>query len=162
KPVEAVKLYDLVRAANFVPKHKILEATRGAILARGTEGLPLLLEQLRSTDKALLGIGLRTARELPGREITQGLAGELKRTSPDRQGFLLLAVADRNDAVVFPTVVEAAKSGSPKLRLVAVGILDRMGKVESMPVLLEAAANGDTDVSQASLAALARLAGNKV
>src|SRR5206468_8001468 len=94
---EAMKLYDLVRAAD-VPKQRILEATRGAILARESAGLPLLLEQLRSPDKALFGIGLRTARELPGREVTEALAGELGRCSPDRQVFLLLALADRSDA----------------------------------------------------------------
>ncbi len=45
KSGEAVKLYDSVRAAE-VPKQKRLEATRGAILARNSAGIPLLVEQL--------------------------------------------------------------------------------------------------------------------
>src|SRR5689334_17031801 len=48
----AIELYDLVRKAQ-VPKQNVLEAIRGAILARKADGIPLLVEQLRSTDKAL-------------------------------------------------------------------------------------------------------------
>jgi len=64
KPTEARKLYDTVRAAN-VPRQRQLEAIRGAILARQSAGLPLLLEQLRSPDKALFGIGLSTPANFP-------------------------------------------------------------------------------------------------
>ncbi len=158
---DAVKLYDTVRAAT-VPRQQMLEATRGAILARQSAGLPLLLEQLRSPDKALFGIGLRTARELPGRAVTEALAAELPRTSPDRQSFLLLALADRSDDVVLPAVLAAAGSGPQKLRLTAVGILDRLGNPASVSVLLEAAADSDADLAQAALAALARLPGSGV
>ncbi|MGD0261225.1 MAG: HEAT repeat domain-containing protein [Verrucomicrobiota bacterium] len=161
QPAEAVKLYDAVRAAK-VPRQKMLEATRGAILARQSTGLPLLLEVLRSPDKALFGIGLRTARELPGREVTEALAAELPRTSPDRQSFLLLALADRTDAAVMPAVLAAAGSGPQELRLTAVGVLDRLGDPSSLPVLLDAATDSDAGLAQAALAALARLSGSGV
>jgi HEAT repeat protein len=156
-----MKLYDAVRAAD-VPRQKMLEATRGAILARKADGLPLLLEQLRSPDKALFGIGLRTARELPGRAVTEALAAELPRTSPDRQSYLLLALADRSDDAVLPAVVAAAGSGPQKLRLTAIGILDRLGNPASVSVLLGAAADSNADLAQAALAALARLPGSEV
>src|ERR1035437_1952878 len=161
KLTDAIKLYDTVRVAQ-VPRQKMLEATRGAILARQSAGLPLLLEQLRSPDKALFGIGLRTARELPGRAVTEALAAELPRTTPDRQSFLLLALADRSDDAVLPAVVAAAGSGPQKLRLTAVGILDRLGNPAGVPVLLIAAADSDADLAPAALAALARLSGNEV
>jgi HEAT repeat protein len=161
KSAEAVKLYDTVRAA-AVPRQKQLEAIRGAILARQSAGLPLLLEQLRSPDKVLFGIGLRTARELPGRDVTEALAAELHRCSPERQSFLLLALADRTDAAVMPAVLQAAGSGPQKLRLTAIGVLDRQGTFASMPVLLSAAADADTQVAQAALGALTRLPGNEV
>jgi HEAT repeat protein len=161
KAADAVKLYDTVRAAS-VPRQKMLEATRGAILARQSAGLPLLLEQLRSPDKALFGIGLRTARELPGRAVTEALAAELPRTSPDRQSYLLLALADRSDDAVLPAVVAAAGSGPQKLRLTAIGILDRLGNPASVSALLGAAADSNPDLAQAALAALARLPGNEV
>jgi HEAT repeat protein len=161
KTADAVKLYDTVRAAD-VPRQKMLEATRGAILARQSAGLPLLLEQLRSPDKALFGIGLRTARELPGHAVTEALAAELPQTSPERQSFLLLALADRSDDAVLPAVLAAAGSGSLKLRLTAVGVLDRLGNPASISALLAAAADSDADLAQAALAALARLPGSGV
>ena len=63
KSAQAVKLFDQVRRAN-VPKQRQLEAIRGAILARQSAGVALLIEQLRSADKAHFNIGLQTAREL--------------------------------------------------------------------------------------------------
>ena len=161
KRSQAAKLYDKVRVAN-VPRQRQLEAIRGAILARQSAGLPLLLEQLRSPDKALFGIGLSTARELPGRDVTEALAAELHRCSPDRQSYLLLAIADRTDAGVMPAILQAASSGSQKLRLTAVGVLDNLGNAASLPVLLNVAADPDADLAQAALAALARLPGNGV
>lgn len=81
---EAVKLYDLVREAK-VSKPRVLEATRGAILARKSAGLPLLVEQLRSQDKALFNVGLSTARELGGAEVAKALADELAKIQPAAQ-----------------------------------------------------------------------------
>src|SRR4051794_1523862 len=82
KKAEAVKIYDLVRKAE-VPAQRMLEATRGAILARGAEGIPLLVEQLRSSDKGLFQIALSTAREFPGGDIDKALADELTRAVPE-------------------------------------------------------------------------------
>src|SRR6185295_4777222 len=116
----------------------------------------------RSPDRALLGIGLHTARELPGLEVTEALAAELRQATADRQAYLLLALSDRGDAAVFPAVVEAAMRGSPKLRFAAVGVLDRMGNPAGTPARLEAASSGEGELASAALAALARLPGNKV
>jgi HEAT repeat protein len=90
KNSEAVKLYDEVRQVD-VPNQRHLEAIRGAILARGSDGIPLLIEQLGSQDKDRLGVGLRTARELAGQDVTEALAAELDRISPKRRPLLLLA-----------------------------------------------------------------------
>jgi HEAT repeat protein len=158
---EAVQLYDAVRKAD-IPKQKRMEAIRGAILARQTAGLPLLLEQLQSQDKAYVAIGLRVARELPGREVTEALAVELEKTSPDRQAALLLAVADRKDAAVYPAVLKAAKTGSKPLRLAAIGALEQSGNATCVAVLLEAAVGSDADLTQASKVVLARLPGKDV
>jgi HEAT repeat protein len=155
---QAVALYDFVRKAT-VPKQRMLEATRGAILARGSEGIPLLLEQLRSADKAVLGIGLRTARELPGEDVTRALASEVTQAPAERQAVLVMAVADRTDAAVLPAVLAAAISNSRPLRIAAVGALERIGNVSCLPVLLTAAASTDTVLAQTAKATLARLSG---
>ncbi|MGD8500095.1 MAG: HEAT repeat domain-containing protein [Phycisphaerales bacterium] len=158
---EAVKLYDTVRQAD-VPDQRHLEAIRGAILAREAAGLPLLIEQLRSEDKKRLGIGLRTARELPGRHVTEALAVKLDRLSPDRRPLLLLALADRSDSAVLPTVHKAAQSSQKDLRITAINILIRLGDVSCVPVLLEAATEDDAELEQAAMETLVRLPGKDI
>ncbi len=162
KAGEAVKLYDLIRQASL-PKQRILEATRGAIVARGTAGLPLLIEQLRSTDPAFYGIGLRTARELTGKEVTAALTAEFARANPDLQSFLLLALADRGDATALPTIREAAKSGPKKVRLAAIGALERLdNNGSSAPILIDIATGDDADLAKTAKSALGRLPGKQV
>ena len=158
---EAVKLYETVRRADL-PKQRILEATRGAILARQAEGLPLLLETLRSTDSDVFAIGLRTARELPGRPVTEALAAEMNRTAPERQGALLLAMTDRGDAAVWPVVHASVAQGVPSLRLTAIGVLERQASPASLPVLLAAATDTDSQVAKAAKTALGRLPGKEI
>ena len=161
RTAEAVKLYDSVRQAD-VPDQRHLEAIRGAILARQSAGVPLLIEQLRSKDRKRFNIGLRTARELPGRDVTGALAAELAHLSPDRRPLLLLALADRNDSLVLPTVQKAAQSGQKDLRIKAINILIRLGDVSCVPVLLEAATEDDAILEQAATETLVRLPGKDV
>jgi HEAT repeat protein len=161
KTAEAVKLYDTVRQAD-VPDQRHLEAIRGAILARQSAGVPLLIEQLRSQDRKRLGIGLRTARELPGRDVTEALAAELTQLSPDRRPMLLLALSDRNDPAVLATVHKAAQSGPQDLRITAISILIRLGDVSSVPLLLDAAIEDDARLQQAAMETLVRLPGKNV
>lgn len=161
KTADAVKLYDTIRKAD-VSGQRHLEAIRGAILARGSAGVPLLVEQLESQDKERLGIGLRAARELPGRDVTRTLADELDRLSPDRRPLLLLAIADRNDASVLPTVKNAAKKGRKDLRITAMRILIDLGDVSCVPLLLDAATGDDAEIKATATETLIRLPGENV
>ncbi|MBM4017517.1 MAG: hypothetical protein FJ288_04170 [Planctomycetes bacterium] len=158
---EAVRLYDTVRKAD-VPRQKVLEATRGAILARGAAGVPLLVEQLRSTDSAALGIGLRTARELPGPEATDALAAEMARMASDRQALMLVALADRGDSRALPAVLKAAAGGATHVRIAAMGALERFGNATCVPVLLEAAVESDAELAQKARGTLTKLSGQEV
>jgi HEAT repeat protein len=157
----AIELYDLVRKAD-VPKESILEGVRGAILARKDDGIPLLVEQLHSNDRELFRIGLRAARELPGTKATATVAAEMQRATPEHQPLLLLALSDRPDDTVMPTILQAANTGPKNLRLVAVGILDRMGKLSTVPTLLQVAEGNDVELTQASLVALTRMPGTEL
>jgi HEAT repeat protein len=158
---QAASLFDAVRKAD-VPKQRIIEATRGAILARGSAGTPLLIEQLRSPDKARFAIGLRVARELAGREATAALAAELPRATPQRQALLILTLADRGDAAALPAVLEAAKSGPEEVRVVAIRALGRLGDASCIPLLLEAALGAEAQLAQTGLAVLADMPGKEV
>ncbi len=98
KAADAAAVYDAVRAAD-VPKQRILEATRGAILARKSQRIPLLVEQLRSDDKQLFQMGLMTARELPGKAVADAVAAEMTKATPQRGALLLSILADRCAAI---------------------------------------------------------------
>jgi len=161
KRSDAVALYDAVRKAD-VPRGKLLEATRGAILARETSGLDLLLAELRSPDKAHFGLALRVARELPGSAVDTALGAEVWKTPEDRQAYVLMALADRGPAAAVPVSVEAIKRGSPKMRLAAISTLERVGGARVVPALLEPAAGTDAEQSTAAVTALVRMTGADV
>ena len=89
---EAVKLYDTVRVGERALATSSSKPSAGPSSRANPPACPCCWTQLRWPDKAMFGIGLRTARELPGRDVTEALAAELRRCSPDRQSFLLLAI----------------------------------------------------------------------
>ncbi|MHB8973227.1 MAG: HEAT repeat domain-containing protein [Pirellulaceae bacterium] len=159
--VEAVRLYDLVRAAEL-PKQKILEATRGAILARRADGIPLLVEQLKSADKSFFAIGLSTAREMPGNEVTAALVGEMPNIAPERQSLVMLALSDRGDASALPAVLRAAKSGPVAVRIAALRVIPRLGNVSCVPTLLDVASEDNAELVQAAKESLQGLVGDDI
>ncbi len=158
---EAAQLYDAVRKA-AVPKQRLLEATRGAILARRQEGLPLLVELLRAPDRDLFRLSLTVAREFPGDQIDRALAEQLGQSSADRAALILQAMADRKETVVVPAIVKAASQGPKNVRLSALNALGRVGDASCLAGLLEIAVDPDADLAQAAKATLADLQGEKV
>ena len=161
KSADAVALYDEVRKAEL-PKQRIIEATRGAILARKDEGIPLLLEQFRSTDKKMLELALFTAREFPGGEVDKVLAAELAKATPERAALMIQAMADRKETVVVSAVSKAAASGPKPVRLAAIKALSQVGDASSLTALLETAVDADEDLALAAKGTLADLPGDKV
>ena len=81
KKTEAAAVFEAMRAADL-PKHLEIAALFGAIRARGTAALPLLVECLRSDDTARFRVAVATARELPGDDVTQALVAELSKPLP--------------------------------------------------------------------------------
>ena len=146
----AAQMYDKVAKADL-PQQLVLTATRGAILARGPAGVPLLVEQLQSTDKHRFNLGLSLAREVPGREATAAIVAEVSRAAPEKQALLILALADRGDASVAPLVVKAARSGPDAVRTKALRALARFDESVTAPVLLDGALDPSEAVSQASM-----------
>ena len=76
KKDEAIRLYDLVSKAD-VPQNRVLEGVRGAIIARGPAGLPMLVELLKSTDKKRFALGLKLTREISGSGSDRRPAGRV-------------------------------------------------------------------------------------
>ncbi|MHC5059153.1 MAG: HEAT repeat domain-containing protein, partial [Planctomycetota bacterium] len=161
KDADAVGLYERVRKAD-VPGQRVLEATRGVILAKKSAGIPMLLELLKSKDKKLFHVGLSTARELPGSEATGALVAELERLAPDRQALLVLALSDRGDPKALPALLGAIQRGPKEAGLAAMGAMGRIGDASCVPVLLKAVVEAEKDVAAAAKVALARLPGADV
>ena len=153
---EAVRIYDFVRKADL-PKQRIVEAIRGAILARKAAGIPLLIEQLKSEDKAFFGIGLRVARELPGPEATEALVAELGKLKPECQPLLLMALADRNDPKALPAILAAIEKGPKNATLAGLNVMERIGNASCIPVLSGVALGDDKEIALAAKAALTKL-----
>jgi HEAT repeat protein len=158
---QAVKLFDAVRKAD-VPKQRIIEATRGAILAQGPAGVALLVEQLKSADKALFAIGLRVAQETAAPEVTAALVAELAAAAPERKPILIQVLANRGDRAALPAILTAAKNGPEGVRGAAVQALGRLGDASSVPVLLEAAMGADAALSETALRVLAAVTDKSV
>ncbi len=161
---ESIALYDFVRKAD-VPEQRILEATRGAILARKKNGIPLLLEQFKSPNKGMFNIALSTAREFPGNDIDEALATELARATtdaPDRAALIVTAMADRPNTVVLPAILKAAKAGPKQVRTSALEALGRVGNTTCLSTLLESGIETDPAISQTAKKALAELPGESI
>ena len=158
---EAAKLYDEVRSAK-VPKQRIIEATRGAILARGQEGIPLLLKQFRSPDKSFFQLALGTAREFPGGEVDKALAKELGQAAPDRAALIIHAMADRPATIDLTAVLKAAEAGPKPVRLAATDALGRVGNATCLSVLVDIALESDEELSRSAKDSLTDLPGGKV
>jgi HEAT repeat protein len=161
KAEEAAAIYDEARRAE-VPKPRLLEATRGAILARGDQGIPLLVEQLRSDDYKFFQIALSTAREFPGNSVDQALAEELAKADADRGALIVQAMADRPETVSTAAVLRAAEEGDKEVRLSAIEALRRVGDESCVASLLEIATGADADLAQAARQTLAELQSEKV
>jgi len=157
----AASIYDEVRKAD-VPQQRVVEATRGAILARKQEGLPLLIENLRSPEKAFFQVALKTAREMSGRQVDLALAAELATASPERAAVVVQTMADRKETVELTSIVKAAGAGAKEVRLSAVKALGRVGNTTCLSTLLAIASESDTELQEAALASLAELPDQKV
>jgi HEAT repeat protein len=150
-------IYDRLSGLTDAPPQIRAAALRGAILARGKDGVPLLVDAIRGADYSQAAAAVRAAMELPAEEITDALAAELPRASAERQGLLILALAGRDEPRVLPAVLEAAQSSEGQLRLLAFRALKRIGDASCVPALLDAAVQGSDEVSQAALETLESL-----
>jgi len=159
--VAAAAIYDQVRAAD-VPMQRIIEATRGAILSRNQDGIPLLLEIFQSTDKKLFQLALGTVREFPGGEVDQALATELNRAAPERAALIVQAMADRPDTVVLAAVVKAAEQGPAAVRISAIDALQRVGDDSCLSALLKITVDETGELATAAQQTLAVLPGQDV
>jgi HEAT repeat protein len=161
KKEEALRLYELVSKADVAPR-RALEGLRGTIVARGSAGLPQLVELLKSVDKKRFNLGLKLTREISGSEVTDALLAELAAAAPARQALLLLALADRADPKARDALLQAAKTGTGDARIASIRGLKKAGDASCGPVLLDAALDAEPAVSDAAVEVLADLPAKEI
>ncbi len=158
----ATAIYDLLRADTDAPHQIRAGALRGAVLTRGSAGVPLLLEAIRGNELAIVHAAARTAMELPGPEAGEALAGELGELTSAKQIVLALTLSCRGDRAALPALLNLAKEGETAARVAAMRALPELGDAAAAPVLATLRADDDADVAEAAQNALAALAGPEV
>ncbi|HZN58501.1 MAG TPA: HEAT repeat domain-containing protein [Planctomycetota bacterium] len=161
KQDEAVSLYDLVRKSDL-PSHIQAAAVRGVIVARQTEGIPLLVEKLQSDDGVTFEVALGASRELRSEKATLALVDLLPKLSPERRALVIGALGERKDPKARPALLDEAKGGHGFARVAAIRALGQLGDPAAVPVLLDAASGADADVAHAALETLEALGGKEI
>ncbi len=151
----ALTTYQAVRSAK-VPKQRIVEATRGAILS-SPDGIALLTEQLRSEDKALFQIGLGTAREMTDKQVGAALLGEIEKAAPDRAALMVQALAELKSNVDIATILRVASAGPKAVRVAAIGALGQVGDSSCVAPLLKIATEPSADLTQTVKSAIVNI-----
>ena len=156
KKAEAIAIYDEIREADL-PQQRIIEATRGAVLARGENGIPMLLALLKSPEKKFFRLALGMIREFPGDRIDQSLPAVLGEAPPERAAMIVYAMADRPETVVLSAIRQAAEQGPKPVRLAALESLGRVGDGTCLATLLAVARQDDAELAEAAKQAIAEL-----
>lgn len=156
----SLKIYDTVRKSDL-PIQRIVEATRGTILAQGHAGIPLLLEQLRSENRKLVSLGLQTARELPSDQLGKALLEEIASATPDRAALIVEVLGDLSGKADLTALLSLSEKGSREVRLAAITVLGRVGDRSCVETLLNSAKQGG-DLKAAVRASLAEIQGSEI
>lgn len=153
----AARIYGEAYKNEEIP-HQIRAASlRGAIVTRGQEGLPLLRENLQSTDYILFAAAVKSALELKGPEVTAALADSVKSLAPDNQVVVLGALAYRREASALPAMLLASESPNAAVRLAAVRAMAATGSADAVPALVKASSATDRELAQTAKESLAAL-----
>jgi len=154
-------IHDRLRTAD-VPAPVRMAAFRGAILSRGDDGVPLILEALRGSDGLAITTALRAAHELPGRGATKQLAAALGSLPPAIRPSIVALLGARGDSAAAPALIEVARApGDAALRAGAIASLVMTSAEDAVPVLAGLALDADSNLAASARAALGSIPGRK-
>jgi len=158
---QAIAIYDRLRGLKE-PHQARTGAVRGAIVARGKEGLSLLREYLRSDDYILFSAAAQAALEMPrDTVVTEVLTAEITKVPADNQILVIQTLGKRADPAALPALFALAKGGEKSVRLAAIRAMPQIGHASAMPVLVGLFADADGQISEAARESLAGLPGEE-
>ncbi|MDR1963072.1 MAG: HEAT repeat domain-containing protein, partial [Planctomycetaceae bacterium] len=165
---KAIKIYDALAVADIKAYQKE-SAVYWGILARGLDGINLLVAQLNSESPKFFGVGLKAGRELPaGAAVTKAMVEQLgKQSDPLRKAKLVRSIGDRKDkeskVVSLPAISELAKSGDVAVRVAAIDSLRNVGDPSVLPILIDAANQTESpEIANAAQNTLRNLPGKEI
>ncbi len=158
---QAVEIYDRLRSTK-APHQVRAGALRGAILARGKDGLALLRQHLRSDDYILFSAAVQTSQEMRGGDVTKALTSALKGLPADNQILIVWTLGKRADSAALPVLFAAAKGGDKSVRIAAIRSLPQIGDASAVPVLQGLVPDGDPEISRAAEESLAAFPGSEM
>lgn len=148
---QAIAVYDKLHVLEDAPRHIRTAGLRGAVLLRGDEGLPILLEAVRSKEDPVFAAALRIIREFGESErVTSALADAFSGLTPERKALLCHALGQRGDPVSGPALLVEAGEGPAPVRVAAIEALARMGYEPALEPMARMAWSAEGEVAQAA------------
>ncbi len=157
---QAVAIYDRLREGTF-PHQVRTAAIRGAILARGRDGLKLLRESLLAQDAAGFAGALRAAQDMSGAEVGAVLVAAVDKVGVDRQVPLLQAISQRRERGTVQPLCVLAGRGDKAVRVAAIRGLAEIGDPAALPSLQAQLRDGDREIADAARAAFSGMPGKE-
>lgn len=119
---------------------------------------------LRDSDKEIRALGLEQVRSgAPGVGATRAFARQLPELTPDAQVALLGALGDRGDRRARADLLAVLKNTQEEsVRVAAIRALGALGRVDDLPLLIDALAAPSAQCRAAARASLVRLSGAEV
>ena len=151
---EAAALYDKLRALPNLPHHLRVAAWSGAVRSRGTQGVPLMVEAIRTGSPVPAADAIRVSMDLPGAEVTRALVEALSGTNEETQVLLLQALGLRGDGTAAPALAALAQSGSASRRIAAIQSLVQLHNSSALPALAALLKDPEPTVAGAALTGL--------
>ncbi len=138
-------------------------AIKGLADIGGQDIVPLVISALRDENRMVRTTARSCVRTMEGSGVTEQIAGELSKTSPDEQMLLIGALADRGDAAALPAITAAAKSTNPEVRKAVLQAVGKLGDASFVGYLVKAATES-TSSEEKSMAvnSLTLLRGSRV
>ena len=149
----AITIFNSVLEAK-TPRHIRMEAMRGLIVAKQDDGIPLLIEQLKSDDAGMVAVAMGLDHEIPGQKLTKALAAEVSKLPPEKQVYVIDALAARQDKSVVPTLLALTRSSSTNVCIAAIDALTHLADVSALPQLVELAEAPDSEIARAAQSAI--------
>jgi HEAT repeat protein len=160
-PDQAVGIYQALSAPPN-PHPIRLAALQGLAIVQREKALPSVLALLNDPDPQMQFMAAHFVRVMEGTAITLTVAAQIPKLAPGPQAILLAALTLRGDTAALPVVMEAARSSTNSIRLMALRALASLGNATTVPFLAQVAAHGQEAEREAARQAMAVLRGNDI